>query len=315
MMDARRNSFGHPFANIVFMQREKDIFCVTVVGAIVNVLLTICKIIAGVVGNSAAMVADGIHSLSDLLSDVVVLVVTRIASKGSDHKHQFGHGKFEALATLMMSIALIAISLNLMIGGIDSMWDIIKGKQMPVPTYPALVAAILSVLSKEWLFQITSRVGKRSGSVVVVANAWHHRSDALSSAGAFLGIGGAMLLGDKWTILDPLVSCVISVVIVIAAIKMAQPSLSELLEASLPDEVEKEIITLASNVDGVQNIHELKTRCNGMSFIIDAHIVVNPLISVVKAHDIATNVERVLCARYGNETQLNIHVEPDIDAE
>lgn len=315
MMDARRKIFGHPFDYTVFMQREKEIYRVTVLGAVVNVLLTICKIIAGIFGHSAAMIADGIHSLSDLLSDVVVIAVTRIASKGLDRDHHFGHGKYEALATLMMSILLIIISMNLMIDGISSIWDIMKGEQMPVPAYPALLAALVSILSKEWLFQITSRVGKRSGSVVVVANAWHHRSDALSSVGAFLGIGAAMLLGDRWTILDPMVSCIISILIVVAAIKMAQPSLSELLETSLPEDIEKEIVTLASGVDGVQNIHELKTRCNGMSFIIDAHIVVNPQISVVKAHDIATDVERALCSRYGNETQINIHVEPDVDAE
>lgn len=315
MVDARRISFGHPFDYKIFMQREKEIFRVTVLGAVVNVLLTICKIIAGVLGQSAAMVADGIHSLSDLLSDVVVIAVTRISSKGRDRDHHFGHGKYEALATLMMSIVLIIISFNLMVDGIGSIWDIMNGERIPVPASPALIAALVSILSKEWLFQITARVGKRSGSVVVVANAWHHRSDALSSVGAFFGIGGAMLLNDKWTILDPLVSCIISIVIVVVAVKMAQPSLSELLETSLPEDVEKEIISLAGNVDGVQNIHELKTRCNGVSFIIDAHIVVNPQISVVKAHDIATDVERALYARYGNETQINIHVEPDVNAE
>ena len=297
------------------MQREKDIFRVTILGAIVNCILTICKIIVGVLGNSAAMVADGIHSLSDLLSDFVVIVVTHIASKRSDHKHQFGHGKFEALASLMMSIMLILISLNLMKDGVCSIWGVIKGKQIPMPTYPTLVAAVFSILSKEVLYQITARVGKRSGSIVVIANAWHHRCDALSSVGAFLGIGGAMLLGNEWTVLDPIASCCISIVIAVAAVRMAQPSVSELLETSLPEDIENEIMTLAYSVEGVQNIHGLKTRCNGISFIIDAHIVVNPYISIVKAHDIATNVEHVLYARYGKETQISIHVEPDADSE
>lgn len=297
------------------MQREKDIFRVTILGAIVNCILTICKITTGVVGNSAAMVADGIHSLSDLLSDFVVIAVTRVASKGCDHKHQFGHGKYEALASLMMSAMLILISLNLMKDGICSILRVINGDPLPLPAYPALIAALLSVLSKEILFHITARVGKRSGSAVVVANAWHHRSDALSSVGAFLGIGGAMLLGDRWTVLDPIVSCCISIVIMVAAVRMAKPSWSELLEASLPEDIEKEIIALASNVEGVQDVHGLKTRSNGVSFIIEAHIVVDLHVSIVKAHDIATNVERALYERYGKETQISIHVEPDANSE
>lgn len=297
------------------MQREKDIFRVTILGAIVNCILTICKITTGVVGNSAAMVADGIHSLSDLLSDFVVIAVTRVASKGCDHKHQFGHGKYEALASLMMSAMLILISLNLMKDGICSILRVINGDPLPLPAYPALIAALLSVLSKEILFHITARVGKRSGSAVVVANAWHHRSDALSSVGAFLGIGGAMLLGDRWTVLDPIASCCISIVIMVAAVRMAKPSWSELLEASLPEDIEKEIIALASNVEGVQDVHSLKTRSNGISFIIEAHIVVDLHVSIVQAHDIATNVERALYERYGKETQISIHVEPDANSE
>lgn len=303
------------FIYSISMHREREIFRVTMVGAIVNVLLTVCKIIAGIVGHSAAMVADGIHSLSDLLSDVVVIIVTRIASKGCDRKHHFGHGKFEDLATLFMSLLLLLVSINLITGSIEDIVDVIGGKQIKAPTYWALIAALLSILTKEWLFQITARVGRRSGSAVVVANAWHHRSDAMSSVGAFAGIGGAMLLGDKWTVLDPIVSSIIGGIIIVTAVKMAQPSLAELLETSLPEEIEKEIVITASGVEGVQNIHELKTRSNGLSFIIDAHIVVDPHISIVRAHDIATNVEHALCARYGRETQINIHVEPEINAE
>ena len=297
------------------MQREQDILRVTMVGTIVNVLLTIGKIAAGIWGRSAAMVADGIHSLSDLLSDVVVIVFTHIASKGRDRKHRFGHGKFEALATLLMSAMLIIVGINLLSGSVRSIAGVLHGETLPTPTYIALVAAILSIVSKEWMFRITAKVGRRTGSAVVVANAWHHRSDAISSVGALVGIGGAILLGEKWVVLDPLVSCVISVAIMVVAVRMAQPSLSELLETCLPEDVENEIIAIASNVDGVVDIHELKTRSNGMSYIIDAHIVVDSCISVVQAHDIATNVEHALCARYGNETQINIHVEPDVNAE
>lgn len=296
------------------MQREKEIRHVTVLGAVVNVVLTIGKIVAGVVGRSAAMVADGIHSLSDLLSDVVVIVFTRLSSKGKDKEHSFGHGKFETLATLIISVILVAVGASLMSSGVKSIIDVLGGGVIPEPSYIALVAAAVSIVSKEWIYRVTVKVGKRVGSTVVIANAWHHRSDALSSIGSLVGIGGAILLGDKWTLLDPLASCVISVAIIVVAVKMALPSLAELLETALPPEVEEEIVSIASAVEGVRDVHELKTRRNGMSYIIDAHIVVSPDISIVEAHEIATVVEEALCARYGRETQLSIHVEPCVEA-
>lgn len=286
----------------------------TVLGAVVNVVLTIGKIVAGVVGRSAAMVADGIHSLSDLLSDVVVIVFTHLSSKGKDKEHSFGHGKFETLATLIISVILVAVGASLMSSGVKSIIDVLGGGVIPEPSYIALVAAAISIVSKEWIYRVTVKVGKRVGSTVVIANAWHHRSDALSSIGSLVGIGGAILLGDKWTLLDPLASCVISVAIIVVAVKMALPSLAELLETALPPEVEEEIVRIASAVEGVRDVHELKTRRNGMSYIIDAHIVVSPDISIVEAHEIATAVEEALCARYGRETQLSIHVEPCVEA-
>jgi cation diffusion facilitator family transporter len=260
------------------------------------------------------MVADGIHSLSDLLSDVVVIVFTRLSSKGKDKEHSFGHGKFETLATLIISVILVAVGASLMSSGVKSIIDVLGGGVIPEPSYIALAAAAVSIVSKEWIYRVTVKVGKRVGSTVVIANAWHHRSDALSSIGSLVGIGGAILLGDKWTLLDPLASCVISVAIIVVAVKMALPSLAELLETALPPEVEEEIVSIASAVEGVRDVHELKTRRNGMSYIIDAHIVVSPDISIVEAHEIATAVEEALCARYGRETQLSIHVEPCVEA-
>ncbi len=293
------------------MQREKEIRRITLWGAVVNIVLTAGKIVAGIAGRSAAMIADGIHSLSDLLSDAVVLLFTHISSKGKDRDHSFGHGKFETLATLIVSIILIAVGGNLMSNGVRSIIGLFNGVEIPKPGYIALVAAAVSIVLKEWLYHATVRVGKKTGSTVVIANAWHHRSDALSSIGSLIGIGGAIALGDKWTVLDPLASCIISIAIIVVAVKMALPSLAELLETSLPEDIEKEIIQITSSVKGVNDIHDLKTRRNGISFIIDAHIVVNPEISIVEAHDISTEVEEALRTKYGPETQLSIHVEPD----
>lgn len=294
--------------------REQEIRRVTVAGAIVNIFLTIFKIIAGVLGRSAAMVADGIHSLSDLLSDIVVLVFTHISSKGKDKNHSFGHGKFETMATLIVSVILVAVGAKLMADGVASIIGVMKGNSIPLPGSIALWAAIGSIIIKEILYHATIRTARRTNSPVVLANAWHHRSDALSSIGALTGIAGAMILGEKWTILDPIASCCISIAIIVVAVKMSLPSLAELLETSLPEEIEKDIISIANSVQGVENIHELKTRRNGISYIIDAHIVVDPHISVTEAHNIATDVENALKEKYGNETQINIHIEPDQDS-
>lgn len=294
--------------------RGKEIRRITVVGAIVNIILTIFKIIAGALGRSAAMVADGIHSLSDLLSDIIVLVFTHISSKGKDKNHSFGHGKFETLATLIVSVILVAVGAKLMADGVASIIGVMNGNSIPLPGSIALWAAIGSIIIKEILYHATIRTARRTNSPVVLANAWHHRSDALSSIGALTGIAGAMILGEKWTILDPIASCCISIAIIVVAVKMSLPSLAELLETSLPDEIEKEIISISNSVQGVENIHELKTRRNGISYIIDAHIVVDPHISVTEAHNIATDVENALKEKYGNETQINIHIEPDQDS-
>lgn len=297
------------------MQRKSEIRRITLWGAVVNLLLTAGKLVAGALGHSAAMVADGVHSLSDLISDVVVLAFTHISAKGKDRDHSFGHGKFETLATLIISIILVIVGGKLMNEGIRSIIDIINGTVLPRPGIIALAAAAVSIAAKEILYHVTLKTGKRVQSPVVIANAWHHRSDALSSIGSLIGIGGAIILGSKWTILDPIVSCAISIAIIIVAFRMAMPSIAELLEASLPEEIENQITATASAVEGVRDLHELKTRRNGISFIIDAHMTVDPDISIVEAHNIATRVEEALRTKFGSETQISIHMEPDGSAD
>ena len=295
--------------------REKRIMKVTLAGLVVNVILSAGKIAAGVFGRSAAMVADGVHSLSDLLSDIVVLVFVRVSSRGRDKDHEFGHGKFETLATLIVSLILIVVAAQMMVSGLKSIMEVLHGGTIPRPGYVALAAAAVSILAKEVLYRYTIHVGKAVDSPAVVANAWHHRSDAFSSIGSLVGIAGAIFLGDRWVILDPLVCCCISIAILVVAVRMAGPSLKELMDASLPEDVEKEIVSLSMSVDGVRNVHELKTRRNGLSVIIEAHMVVDPQITVEKAHDIVTAVEGVLKRRYGDGTQISIHIEPSEQAQ
>lgn len=294
--------------------REKKIRNVTIVGAVINIILTVVKIIVGIVGKSAALVADGVHSLSDLLSDVVVLVFSHISFKGKDKGHSFGHGKFETLATLIVSVILVVVGAEIMADGVKTIISVINGEVLPVPSSIALWAALISIVSKEILYQVTAKVGRNVKSTVVIANAWHHRSDAISSVGVLVGIGCAILFGEKWTILDPIVSCVISIFIIVVAIQMAMPSLAELLDASLPKKINEEIIDISMSVDGVRDVHDLKTRRSGMSMIINAHVVVSPNISVVEAHEIATNVESAITEKFGHETQISIHIEPDLQS-
>ena len=256
------------------------------------------------------MLADGVHSLSDLLTDIIVIAFVRVSSKGRDRSHEFGHGKYETLATLLVSLILIVVAAQMMVSGIGSITNVLDGGTIPVPGYVALAAAVISIVAKELLYRYTIAVGRKTGSPAVEANAWHHRSDAFSSIGSLIGISGAIFLGDKWVILDPLVCCCISIAIFVVAVKMAGPSLNELLDGSLPEESEKEIVSLAMSVEGVRNIHNLKTRRSGLSVMVEAHLVVDPDMTVEQAHEISTAVENAIVKKFGNETQISIHIEP-----
>ena len=291
--------------------RDEQIQRVTWFGMAVNAVLTAFKLVAGVVGRSSAMVADGVHSLSDFISDIIILVFLKISSKGRDKDHDFGHGKFETMATFLLSIILIIVAAQILSGGISKMAAILRGESVGVPSMLALWAAAVSIVAKELCYWVTVAVGRRVNSPAVIANAWHHRSDALSSVGSLLGIGAAIFLGQRWVIADPIAGCVISVVIFVVAIKMALPSMKELLDISLPEEMESEIMSIASGVHGVMDVHNLKTHRNGPSVIIETHIKVDHGISIVEAHEISTEVERRLSARFGKETQISIHTEPD----
>lgn len=295
--------------------RHKRIREITLWGLAVNLLLSVGKVLAGVFGASAAMIADGVHSLSDLLSDIIVLIFTRISSKGRDESHDFGHGKFETLAVFFMSLILVGVAFGLLKDGVEAIHNWYHGENIPVPGWIALVAAAVSVVSKEILYRLTYRVGKQVNSPATIANAWHHRSDALSSIGTLLAIGAAILLGDRWTVLDPIASCVIGVAIVVIAFRMAIPSIKDLLEVSLPSDMENRIIEVASSVAGVEDVHNLRTRRNGNVIILDAHLVVNPNMSVVEAHDISTTVEEVLKTEFGEGTLVSLHIEPSVNSK
>ena len=288
---------------------------VTLVGSVVNIILTVFKIFAGIIGHSTAMVADGLHSLSDLLSDIVVIVFVKISSKGRDKDHDYGHGKFETFATLIISLMLIVVAANLMSGGIGKIRLILDGGEVNSPGMIALWAAVASIALKEILYRYTIIQGKALNSPMMIANAWHHRSDAFSSIGSLLGIAGAIFLGDKFVILDPITGCVISVFIFVMAVKMSVPAIKELLDVSLPDDIEAKIEETAKSIPGVIDLHELKTRREGPGIVMEGHLVLDSEISLKQAHDISKKVEEALRKEFGSETQISLHLEPEDDSE
>lgn len=297
------------------MDRTAKVTFVTLVGSVVNIILTVFKIFAGVLGRSTAMIADGIHSLSDLLSDIVVIVFVKISAKGRDKDHDYGHGKFETFATLIISLMLIVVAVNLMSGGINKIRQILDGGEVSSPGMITLWAAVASIVLKEILYRYTIIQGKALNSPMMIANAWHHRSDAFSSVGSLLGIAGAIFLGDKFVILDPITGCVISIFILVMAVKMSVPAIKELLDVSLPDDVEEKIEATAKSVKGVVDLHELKTRREGPGIIMEGHLVLDSEISLKEAHDISKKVEESLRKEFGPETQISLHLEPEDDAE
>lgn len=290
--------------------RERGIYKVTLVGSVVNLLLLVFKFLAGIMGHSAAMLADAVHSLSDFVTDVVVVFFVRISSKPQDKGHDNGHGKYETLATAIIGLLLLIVGFGILWKGISSIYDFISGEPLEKPGMIALIAALVSIIFKEILYQYTIRQGKNLNSQAVVANGWHHRSDALSSIGTAIGIGGAILLGEHWRVLDPIAAVIVSLFIIKVAIQLLIPCVDELLEKSLPDDVEKLIEQALVSFPGVSEPHHLRTRRIGSYCAIEVHVRMDGQMTLEEAHDKTTAIERQLKDMFGDGTLINIHVEP-----
>ena len=290
--------------------REKGIYKVTIVGSIVNFLLLVFKFFAGIAGHSAAMLADAVHSLSDFITDIVVIVFVRIAGKPEDKGHDYGHGKYETLATAIIGLLLLCVGFGIFWNGASSIYTFLRGGQLESPGVVALVAALVSIVSKEILYQYTVIQGKKLNSQAVIANAWHHRSDALSSIGTAIGIGGAILLGDHWRVLDPVAAVVVSFFIMKVSVRLLIPCVDELLEKSLPEDVEKEIEQTVLSFPGVSQPHHLRTRRIGNYYAIELHVRMDGKITLEEAHSTATAIENKLKEMFGKGTHVGIHVEP-----
>jgi len=283
---------------------------VTRFGIFWNVVLTIIKFGAGFLGNSSALIADAIHSFSDFVSDIAVLAGLKVAGKPKDASHHYGHGKFETLTILAITLTLLFAGGLMIYESVTSINEIFSGTNPKVPGMITLWIALISILIKEALFQYTIRAGKNISSDALITNAWHHRTDAFSSIAVSVGIAGSIFLGPDWRVLDPIAALIISVIVIRFALKIFIIAIDELAEASLGDKINQEILETVESVQGTIYPHAMKTRKIGPNYAIDLHIKVDPKLTIVEAHDIATEVEIALKNVYGKDTYTAIHVEP-----
>ena len=297
------------------MEREQSIRRVTLVGALCNLGLVAVKFVAGILANSAAMVADAAHSVSDFVTDIVVLIFVHISAKPQDTDHDYGHGKFETMATLFIGLALVAAAVGIIVSGAGKFAAWMRGEALAAPGALALWAALLSIVVKELLYRYTAARGKALDSPAVVANAWHHRSDALSSIGAAIGIGGAILLGDRWTVLDPIASIVVGIMLVKVAWDLLRGCLGDLTDQSLSEAQEREILEVFHSFPGVSDPHHLRTRRIGNRIAIEAHIRMDGNLSLRDAHERTTAIEAALREHFGPQTFVTLHTEPVKTAE
>jgi cation diffusion facilitator family transporter len=276
-------------------------------GAAINVLQTLIKIGFGILGQSAALIADGIHSLSDLLSDLLVIIAVKLGSREADHDHPYGHRRFETIATVILGVSLIGIGGAIVWSVMERMADT---DRLPVPNVLSLAVATLSILINEWLYQYTKRVAKITRSKLLLANAWHQRSDAISSLVVLFGIGAVML---GYPMADGVAAVVVALMVAKIGLNLVFESIKELVDTSLPPALVEEIRTAIHEIDGVEGIHLLRTRQMGEDALIDAHIVVDPRITVSEGHMIGDIVRDDLIKRFDDVMDVLVHVDPEDD--
>ena len=290
-------------------QRNSEEKRCTLVGMTCDVCLSVLKIATGFIGRSSAILADGIHSISDTVTDALVYAMVRLSGKGVDERYRYGRGKYETLAAFLISIILVVVAIGLLTDGTQDVWAALHGDTLERPHNIALIVGILAIIVKEGLYHYTRLKGRKTGSSALKAYAWHHRADALSTAATLLGVAGAMFLGEPWRVLDPLAAIAVSALILVLAYRMGRPAVEELLEVSLPKEEQDKIATIVNSTPGVKAFHNLRTRRNGNLRVVDIHVKVDGGLSVNDSHEITRAIERGLSEVLG-EVMTNIHVEP-----
>jgi cation diffusion facilitator family transporter len=293
-----------------YEERFEQAVRVTGVGLIVNLGLTLFKLFAGILGNSAAMVADAVHSLSDFLTDVVVIFGFKIARKPVDESHNYGHGKIETLSASLVGLMLLVVAGQILFYGLRRTLLFFAGGNLEQPALIALYAALASIVSKEIMYHYTIFEARKINSMALTANAWHHRSDAFSSLCTMIGIGAAIFLGGKWVVLDPLMAILLSFIILKVSLKIFHSSINELIEASLDEETEGRIREIIQKTDGVKVLSSLKTRRIGNNIAVDIRIKVESALDIGEANRISIHVEHNLKKAFGPYTYVLVKAEP-----
>lgn len=288
----------------------KTIRHITWVGFWVNAALMALKLIFGYIGHSDALVADGYHSLSDFATDFIVLIFVGLAYRSADTDHPYGHGKFETFASLLIGVSLAIVAIGIGAEGVKAIIGSFSGEELPRPGVITLIIALLSIAGKEALYRYTVSAGRKLHSPALVANAYHHRSDAISSVATLVGVAGAIFLGERFRLLDPAASVLIAFFILKSGYDVSRPAVDELLERSLPDEELRRIEETVKNTEGVETFHRLRTRRTGHTTVVDLHIKVNPDLTVTAGHAIASHVEKSVKALFDGDAMVNVHVEP-----
>lgn len=287
-------------------ERYSEAKKITLIGAMINALLGIIKLIGGAAFHSHALIADGIHSFADLFSDAMVLFASKYGSQDADAAHPYGHKRIETAATFILSLLLI-------IAGVGIAWDSINeiiNHQETAPSFLALPIAVISIFANEALFHYTRLVGNRIHSALIVANAWHHRSDAGSSVVVLFGLIGSLL---GWVWFDALAAIIVGGMIVQMGFSYGWNSVKELVDTSVEPKVLEEIELIIQGIEGVQKIHQLRTRMMGGDIYIDVHIMVSPTISVSEGHFIAQHVHIALVNQIERVKDVTVHVDPEDD--
>jgi cation diffusion facilitator family transporter len=281
---------------------------VTLVGIASNLVLSIIKFIGGVIGNSAAMIADAVHSLSDLLTDLIVLITIKIGQKPKDDNHPYGHGRAESLGTAVVGFFIILAGIGLAYEA----WEIVQSEVSQIPKLLAAGTALISIFIQEWLFRYTRSVGKKSNSSILLANAWHHRSDAISSIAALIGILGSMA---GFPVLDPIASAMVSFMIMKVGYELTLGGFRDLMDTALNEKDTQKLQATIDNISGVIKSHDLRTRKIGEEILMDVHIQVDSDLTVTEGHEVAERVRRQVIKNYPNTQDILVHVDGYDDRE
>ena len=283
---------------------------VTLKGTLINILLMVLKFAAAIFGASAAMLADAVHSLSDFLTDIIVLIYVRLSKNGDANLRRFGRGTFEKVSVIIIGIVILVVGFGLCYSGVRATVRAIQGEVLERPGYIALVAAIISAILKEWTYRFTIKEARKTKSYVLSANAWHHRSDAFSSIGTTIGIGCAIFLGVKWRILDPITSVIVSAFVMTIAFHLLSDAVRNILWFRIPEHVEEQIEQLAMDEESVKQVNDIFVRRVGSDLLVRMHISVAEDMSVGEAHQHVLNIEEKIRQLYGPNTNIGIYIGP-----